>query len=62
LISPKDRLGQLVICPVIQVQWEVVDKIEQTTSRIGGFGSTGVNDSTSTSNSTCIDEYKSTSQ
>ena len=43
LLSPGDRIAQLVICPVVQAQFELVDLSELTaTDRgAGGFGSTG---------------------
>ncbi|HEY7900264.1 MAG TPA: dUTP diphosphatase [Caulobacteraceae bacterium] len=36
-----DRIAQLVIAPVIQAEWVVVEAIEETTRGPGGFGSTG---------------------
>jgi dUTP pyrophosphatase len=40
-ISRGDRIGQMVICPVVQAQWEEVDALEETRRGAGGFGSTG---------------------
>jgi dUTP pyrophosphatase len=40
-IEPMDRIAQLVIVPVLQVQWRVVEQFEQTARGAGGFGSTG---------------------
>ena len=37
-----DRVGQLVICPVVRAQLQVVDTLEETDRGSGGFGSTGV--------------------
>jgi dUTP pyrophosphatase len=36
-----DRLAQLVIVPVAQVEWEVVEEFSTSTRGTGGFGSTG---------------------
>lgn len=41
-INDQDRCAQLVICPVIQAQFEVVDVLSDTVRGAGGFGSTGV--------------------
>lgn len=40
-IQPGDRMAQLVVVPVVQVAFEVVDTFEQTERGDGGFGSTG---------------------
>ena len=41
-IEPGERIAQLVISPVIQVETELIDKIPEETKRgDGGFGSTG---------------------
>ena len=37
-----DRIAQLVIAPVIQARWRVVDSLDETVRGAGGFGSTGV--------------------
>lgn len=36
-----DRIAQLVICPVIQAEWQQVDHLDKTDRGDGGFGSTG---------------------
>jgi len=36
-----DRIAQLLILPIIQVDFEVVDSFEETSRGPGGFGSTG---------------------
>jgi len=36
-----DRIGQLVICPVVRAQLKVVDELDGTNRGEGGFGSTG---------------------
>jgi dUTP pyrophosphatase len=41
-IKPLDRIAQLVIAPVVQVQLEVVDALSETDRAAGGYGSTGV--------------------
>ena len=41
-LQPMERLAQLVIVPVVQAQFRVVDEFAQTTERgAGGYGSTG---------------------
>jgi dUTP pyrophosphatase len=40
-ICAMDRLAQLVIVPVAQVEWEVVEEFSTSTRGTGGFGSTG---------------------
>jgi dUTP pyrophosphatase len=41
-LEPMERLAQLVIVPVVQAQFRVVDTFEQSSDRgSGGFGSTG---------------------
>lgn len=40
-IQPMDRLAQLVIVPVVQVAFDVVDEFEASSRGAGGFGSTG---------------------
>ena len=41
-IKDQERVGQLVICPVVQAEWEVRDQLSETQRGGGGFGSTGV--------------------
>jgi dUTP pyrophosphatase len=41
-IQPLERIAQLVIVPVVQAQFQVVDRFAQPTARgTGGYGSTG---------------------
>ncbi len=40
-IEPMNRIAQLVVVPVVQVQWNVVDSFDESTRGAGGFGSTG---------------------
>ena len=41
LLNPLDRLAQLVIVPVLQVAFNVVDEFDASARGAGGFGSTG---------------------
>lgn len=43
VLKPLERLAQLVIVPVQQVQFNVVDEFDQSDRGAGGFGSTGKN-------------------
>ena len=40
-ISPMDRIAQMVIVPVVQPTWTVVEEFEESERGAGGFGSTG---------------------
>jgi len=42
ILQPLDRVAQLVIVPVQQVEFDVVDAFTESTRGAGGFGSTGV--------------------
>ncbi len=41
VIQPMDRIAQLVIVPVLQARWHVVDSFDASARGAGGFGSTG---------------------
>ena len=41
-IAPLDRIAQLVIVPVTQAQWRVVESFDPSERGAGGYGSTGV--------------------
>lgn len=41
-IQPNDRIAQMVICPVEQVELVEVEDLSDTVRGLGGFGSTGV--------------------
>jgi dUTP pyrophosphatase len=41
IIQPLERIAQLVIVPVLQVEFEVVEDFAASTRGAGGFGSTG---------------------
>jgi len=40
-IQPLDRIAQLVVVPVVQVEFEVVEEFAASARGAGGFGSTG---------------------
>ena len=40
-IEEGERIAQLVICPVVQADWQQVDHLDKTDRGEGGFGSTG---------------------
>jgi dUTP pyrophosphatase len=40
-LNPMERLAQLVIVPVVQAEFNIVDDFEESTRGDGGFGSTG---------------------
>jgi dUTP pyrophosphatase len=40
-IEPGDRIAQLVLLPVIQASFDIVEEFESTERGAGGFGSTG---------------------
>jgi dUTP pyrophosphatase len=41
VVNPLERIAQLVVVPVVQVELNVVDDFEQSARGAGGFGSTG---------------------
>ena len=41
VVNPLERIAQLVIVPVVQVQLSVVESFEESSRGAGGFGSTG---------------------
>ena len=41
-INPGDRIAQLVIVPVVQVDWNPVEQLEETERGDGGWGHTGM--------------------
>jgi len=41
-VQPGDRIAQMVIVPVVQAQFEVVEEFDTSARAEGGFGSTGV--------------------
>lgn len=40
-LNPMERLAQLVVVPVVQAEFNIVDDFEQSERGAGGFGSTG---------------------
>jgi dUTP pyrophosphatase len=40
-VKDQERVAQLVLCPVIQASFEVVEELGDTARGAGGFGSTG---------------------
>lgn len=40
-IEPLDRIAQMVIVPIVQISWNVVEEFEQSERGAGGFESTG---------------------
>jgi dUTP pyrophosphatase len=40
-IQPLDRMAQLIVVPVVQVEFEVVEQFSASVRGAGGFGSTG---------------------
>jgi len=42
LVEPLSRIAQLVICPVMQAELELVSELDETARGAGGYGSTGV--------------------
>jgi dUTP pyrophosphatase len=41
VVNPLERIAQLVVVPVVQVELNVVDSFETSARGAGGFGSTG---------------------
>jgi|SRR6185503_4350216 dUTP pyrophosphatase len=41
VVNPMERIAQLVVVPVVQVQLNVVESFEESERGAGGFGSTG---------------------
>jgi dUTP pyrophosphatase len=41
VINPLERIAQLVVVPVVQVELNVVESFEESSRGAGGFGSTG---------------------
>jgi dUTP pyrophosphatase len=42
-VAPGERIAQMVIVPVVQVRFEVVDQFTDSQRGAGGFGSSGTN-------------------
>ena len=42
-INPLDRIAQMIVVPVVQIELVVVEEFDKSTRGEGGFGSTGTN-------------------
>lgn len=42
VIKRGDRIAQMVVAPVTQIAWNIVDQLDQTERGSGGYGSTGI--------------------
>lgn len=42
IVAVGERIAQLVVVPVVQIEFDIVDEFEETQRGDGGFGSTGV--------------------
>ena len=40
-VEPNMRIAQMIIAPVVQATFEVVEELDETLRGVGGFGSTG---------------------
>ncbi len=40
-IQPLERIAQMILVPVRQVEWNIVDEFDSSSRGAGGFGSTG---------------------
>jgi dUTP diphosphatase len=41
VVNPLERIAQLVVVPVVQVELNVVEAFDESVRGAGGFGSTG---------------------
>jgi dUTP pyrophosphatase len=42
VVKRGERIAQMIIAPVLQIEWDIVDSLDETERGAGGFGSTGV--------------------
>lgn len=42
VVEPGDRIAQMVIVPIVQAQFEIVEEFDESARAGGGFGHTGV--------------------
>ena len=42
-ISPGDRIAQMIIVPILQANFEIVEDFEKSSRGSKGFGSSGIN-------------------
>ncbi len=40
-IKPRDRVAQMIVAPVVRVEWKLVDELPPSERAAGGFGHTG---------------------
>ena len=40
-VQPGERIAQLVILPVVQAEFDLVEEFDETERGVGGFGSSG---------------------
>ncbi len=43
VVNPGDRIAQMVFVPIVQAEFEIVEKFQASDRADGGFGHTGVN-------------------
>ena len=43
VIKKGDRIAQMVVCPIVKIEFENVENLPETVRGSGGFGSTGKN-------------------
>lgn len=43
VINPGDRIAQMIIVPVLQAEFEIVEEFNKTKRGTKGFGSSGIN-------------------
>jgi dUTP pyrophosphatase len=41
-IQPGDRIAQMLLAPVVRVEWQEIEAVTRVAGREGGFGSTGI--------------------
>jgi dUTP pyrophosphatase len=42
VIRRGDRIAQMVVAPVTQIAWNIVEQLDETGRGSGGYGSTGI--------------------
>jgi dUTP pyrophosphatase len=42
-INPGDRIAQMIIVPIVQAKFEIVEEFEESSRGTKGFGSSGIN-------------------
>jgi len=41
VIKPGDRIAQMIVAPVVRVEWRLMDELPPSERAVGGFGHTG---------------------